>query len=228
MFARVLAAFCLFDLVVCSAPASSDAAADSAVVVYLSGDAQPHGPLDVMKVELARLMDSAGYHIDFTDSQTTSGVSTDSELVVVTLNGHCGVSTADPSGRHLPISRAPLASTAVEDGRILPFSSVDCAGLTAMIAAPLSSEPGARRDFLYGRAMARLVAHELYHVLLQTRGHERNGIARPGFSASDLLTERFAFEPATAARLRPEPVKTPAEERTASPEAPSLPEILRR
>ena len=231
MSARVLAAFCLFDLVVCSAPASSNRTSDSEVLVYLSGDAaQPHAPLDAMKPELRRLMDSAGYRVIFTDSQAPVA-STDFELVVVTLRGRCGMPAMGPSPRALPTSGAPLASTAVEEGRILPFSSVDCAGLSAMLSAPLSSEPAARRDFLYGRAMARLIAHELYHVLLQTRGHERTGIARPGFSASDLLTDRFAFEAATTARLRPaapEFLKTPAEERTALPEAPSLPETLRR
>ena len=50
--------------------------------------------------------------------------------------------------------------------------------------------------------MARVVAHELYHVLMRTTEHARAGVARSCFSTSDLLTERFEFEGATLARLR--------------------------
>jgi hypothetical protein len=50
--------------------------------------------------------------------------------------------------------------------------------------------------------MARVVAHELYHVLMRTTEHARSGVARSCFSTSDLLTERFEFEGATLARLR--------------------------
>jgi hypothetical protein len=199
--------------------------------VYLSGAAaQPQGPLHFMKVELARLMDSAGYLVAFSDSQSPGAASADGELIVVALHGLCGV-PGDSPGRRFPIPGAALASTAIEEGRILPFSSVDCVELAAMLRGALAGEPGARRDFLYGRAMARLIAHELYHFLVQTRGHERSGIARFAFTASDLLSEGFAFEAATALlRPGPEPgnAKTPAEERTASREAPSLPETLRR
>ena len=59
-----------------------------------------------------------------------------------------------------------------------------------------------RRDFLYGRAMARVVAHELYHVLMRSAEHARGGVARSCFNTGDLLTERFEFEGATLARLR--------------------------
>jgi hypothetical protein len=50
--------------------------------------------------------------------------------------------------------------------------------------------------------MARVVAHELYHVLMRTTDHARAGVARSCFSTGDLLTERFEFEGATLARLR--------------------------
>ena len=50
--------------------------------------------------------------------------------------------------------------------------------------------------------MARVVAHELYHVLMRTTEHARAGVARSCFSSSDLLAERFEFEAATLARLR--------------------------
>ncbi len=55
--------------------------------------------------------------------------------------------------------------------------------------------------------MGRLVAHELYHVLAQTRDHATEGIGKPCFSAADLISDRFEFEAVALARFR----KPPAE-----------------
>ena len=99
------------------------------------------------------------------------------------------------------VSRRPT----ITDGQVLPFSSLNCAALTNSVSAALAKEAGARRDFLYGRAMAGVVAHEFYHVLMRTTEHGRSGVARSCFSTSDLLTERFEFEGAALARLRHRP-----------------------
>jgi hypothetical protein len=165
--------------------------------VYLTGGVQPQRPLLYMKLELGRLMGSAGYGVEWTDARDRERPSTGSPLTVVELRGTCEI-TSLPAGKV-----GALASTAVSGGKIIPFSSVDCASLTRLLAGPLSAEAPARRDFLYGRAMARLLAHELYHVLLNTGEHAREGIARAGFSRSDLLTEQFEFERATLAKMRP-------------------------
>jgi hypothetical protein len=194
----LLATFCLGNLVVASAWASPADQPGSELVVYLSAvGGQPQRPLLYMKLELGRLMSAAGYRIEWADSRDAERPSTESPLAVVQLRGTCAI-TAVPSAKV-----GALASTAVADGQIIPFSWVDCSTLTRVLSAPLASEPGARRDFLYGRAMARLLAHELYHVLLKTGDHSREGLARPGFTTNDLLTERFEFEQTTLARLRP-------------------------
>ena len=197
MSARLLAACCLLDLVVVPALGLSTDLPESELVVYLSGGAQPQRPLLYMKLELARLMRTAGYRVEWSDAHERKPLSTEAELAVVELRGTCELTTL-PAGKI-----EALASTTVSDGKILPYSSVDCASLTRMLAGPLATEPLARRDFLYGRAMARVLAHELYHVLVQTGDHAREGIARAGFSAVDLVTERFEFEQGTLAKLRP-------------------------
>jgi hypothetical protein len=200
MFARLLAAFCLSNLVVLPIWGSPADQPDSEVVVYLSDSGiQPQRPLNFMKLELGHLMRAAGYRVEWSDSRDAERPSTDSQLAVVQLRGTCTL-TSVPAAKV-----TSLASTAVSGGQIIPFSWVDCTSLTRVLSAPLAAEPGARRDFLYGRAMARLLAHELYHVLLRTGDHSREGIARPGFSATDLLTDHFEFEQGTLAKLRPSP-----------------------
>jgi hypothetical protein len=49
--------------------------------------------------------------------------------------------------------------------------------------------------------MARVVAHELYHVLSQDHGHAEDGVGKPAFGTSDLLANRFVFASASRDRL---------------------------
>ena len=71
-----------------------------------------------------------------------------------------------------------------------------------MIGPVLADEAGALRDYLYGRAMARIAAHELYHVMMGSRDHGREGVAKPSISTADLLDERFDFDRIALSRLR--------------------------
>jgi hypothetical protein len=74
--------------------------------------------------------------------------------------------------------------------------------VTKFLAPALLDQPGARGDFMLGRAIGRLIAHEIYHMLMQTREHTRNGISKPCFSAADLTANRFEFEDAALAQLQ--------------------------
>jgi hypothetical protein len=218
VFARLLAAFCLINLAVVICRAGSDDPANSELIVYLrSGPLEPVHAVEIMKRELSPLMLAAGYQVEWRDSQTRLD-STPATLVVLDLHGACSM----PVGNSVPDSAASetktLASTAVSDEAVLPFSSINCAALTRVLTPALAQEGGARRDFLYGRAMARLLAHELYHILANTRHHEREGIAKSHFTFTDLLTERFEFEHTTLAKLQHQSSEIAAEP---VPDAPS-------
>ncbi|MBL8174279.1 MAG: hypothetical protein JNK48_06405, partial [Bryobacterales bacterium] len=96
----------------------------------------------------------------------------------------------------------PLASTQVEGGRILPYTEVFCDRLEQVLAAGWGSAPLYRRHVLTGRAMARVLAHEIYHFLAQEKGHAGSGVAKNCFHHRDLLGEEFAFDEHTAGRMR--------------------------
>jgi hypothetical protein len=202
VFARVLATFAL---VVGTVSAGST---DTELVVYLkTGANQPAAPVTYMKRELAALMMTAGYRVQWGEE------SADSVLTVVELNGTCTMPSgfdATPSASSGASTGVSLATTNVTDGQVLPFSAVNCAVLTRSLAPVLLKDAGAQRDFLYGRAMARVVAHELYHILMRTTEHSRSGVARSCFSTDDLLTERFEFESAVLAQMRRKPETTSA------------------
>jgi hypothetical protein len=79
------------------------------------------------------------------------------------------------------------------EGKVLPIADLRCDALRKLIDRDLQAAPAAGRDQLLGRALGRVLAHELYHVLLRTRAHAREGLARPAQSSADLLAPRNSF-----------------------------------
>jgi hypothetical protein len=200
MFARLTAAYCLLHLVVATGWALPTDQSDNGVVVYLKADvAPPQRTLNYMKLELGSLMSAAGYRTEWQDAGG-SPPSTEWPLVVVQLRGTCRMPQGNATAGH---AGKALATTSTSGGQIIPFSFVDCKSVNHLLAGALASESGERREFLYGRALARLLAHELCHVLLRSGDHARGGIAKAEFSARDLLIDQIGFEESTLARLRP-------------------------
>jgi hypothetical protein len=56
-------------------------------------------------------------------------------------------------------------------------------------------------DAAPGRALARVLSHELYHVLARTTGHAREGVAKPSLAGADLSSAYLAFAPEDADRM---------------------------
>jgi len=88
-----------------------------------------------------------------------------------------------------------LAATDVADGRVLPFGSVDCDTLRRFIAPKLKFLSPEEKNARLGRAIARVGAHEIYHMLTGSEGHARWGIARARHSREELTAPAFAFAP---------------------------------
>jgi hypothetical protein len=173
------------------------------LAVYLSvGPNQPAAPLEQMKRELTGLMQAAGYQVIWQDPRSPDKTGETSALVVLELRGSCGLPPGYYHAERSVDSGASLAETSVTEQGVLPFSWVNCANLSRMIGPALSNEAPGQRDYLYGRAIARVVAHELYHVMMGSRDHGHEGVAKPRFTTSELLNERFDFDHASLAKLR--------------------------
>jgi hypothetical protein len=194
MLARQWAVFCLLLAGLSPAWAHDDGSphhgpAIPELVVYLeNASAQSPALLKFMRQELAGLMKQAGYHLAFHEMH--DGEISGADFVsVVAFSGTCSI----PAGYRSDEDRTPvspvLATTAVTDGRVLPFSAVNCTALTRLLQSALLQSPGAQRNFLYGRALARVIAHELYHVLAHTTGHTGSGVAQRSLSPAELLGE---------------------------------------
>lgn len=145
--------------------------------------------------ELSRIMIPAGMPVRWRPV-TANEVSV--ELAVVKFVGRCdGNRTTHPSA---PIGA--LGWTHVSDGVILPFTDIDCDAVRNLTESRLSGESPHDRDAAFGRALARVLSHELYHILARTTHHDASGVARATYTAAELLAPVFRFERGEAKAMR--------------------------
>ena len=199
MLARFLALFCL--LFVSSLIGRSEAFGPQpgSVAVYFRGHhADSDLALDSLKTELTSLLNGASYKIQWGDSQKP--MVNGGTLVVVELRGACLPPSTGANSFEI-LSGSRLASSQMVNEQILPFISLDCRALNDLLGVPIAQLPSGQRDLAYGRAMARLLAHELYHFLTQTTHHTKSGIAKATVSATELLSDHFDFDGEAFAKL---------------------------
>jgi hypothetical protein len=142
-----------------------------------------------LRSELASLVAPIGLNLEWRSLSAPRFGETSPALVVVTFLGNCDTTGLEP---HY-VDVGPLAWTHISDGVILPFVDVDCTQLRNILQSRLLKLNAKGREQLFGRALARVLGHELYHVFAETRHHGREGVAQPAFTAGELLSERFDF-----------------------------------
>jgi hypothetical protein len=95
-----------------------------------------------------------------------------------------------------------LGWTEVSDGTILPFTHVDCERVRTFLQTALLGFRPQDRERAYGRALGRVLAHELYHVFGDTPKHASSGAAKQNYSVEDLLAAGFRFHEGQTRALR--------------------------
>lgn len=107
------------------------------------------------------------------------------DLVVMTFRGACEYEPAAPLYDEL----GPLAVTRKSDGEILPFGEVDCDRVVNSARSAMKFIDYPRADLLIGRALGRVVAHELVHILTKSGQHGTEGVEKPALSGRQLISE---------------------------------------
>jgi hypothetical protein len=162
--------------------------------VYLKGDFELSPPLRAaLTAEVNRLMASVGYHVNW----PYHAMNVPGSLIVVTAEGSCSPFSDESSSPE----NKPLASTQDANGHVLPFVWVKCAELNALLAPGLRANR-AGQEAKYGRALARVLAHEMFHILAQTPHHAESGIAQSAVTERDLLGHQFEFDQESRAMIR--------------------------
>ncbi len=146
--------------------------------------------LDGMEKELRQIFAQSTVSVDLVLPNLESHPVFATEVIMARIVGKCRVDAVPPLHAHKPDT---LGRTMVTDGRILPFMEIDCAQISGAVRRQLVGKPSSERSRLLGRAAARVLAHEVYHVMAQTHAHGRWGIAAESLTGEDLLREHLSF-----------------------------------
>jgi hypothetical protein len=178
---------------------------------YHFQDAVPDLAFEQLKAEVSDLMEASDIRTEWRDRSEISGSDRFSNLIVVDFRGQCR------NGRDEVVTRdgQTLGRTQVMEGEILPFVEIECGQVRSFLKMALSSRPAQLTDDVLGRALARVMAHELYHVLGDTMSHSRSGIAKESLSGADLVSSHITFTPADLARMRQPKEERPRQVRMA-------------
>ncbi len=151
--------------------------------------APPPAVLNALKLETNSIMSGAGWPLRWRLLSTHPDNEVFTQLVVVTFKGSCDVARVAPER----LRARTLGETSVSRGDVMPFSSVDCDAVRAFLSHSLFKMWPAERAPLFGRAIGRVLAHELYHVATRTRHHGSEGVAEAAFTEQELLADDFSF-----------------------------------
>lgn len=151
----------------------------------------PNGfaPLTVQQLEreLRAIVEPAGVQLGWRRLPSEAGAVVDGESIVVRFRGACAPSFSSGARR----SAAGWAHTS--DGAVLPFIEVDCGQVWSAIQTRLESDAGIHREIYLGRALGRVVAHELYHVLANTSTHGSEGLTKARLDSRELITGEYSL-----------------------------------
>src|SRR5262249_45440454 len=115
------------------------------------------------------------------------------DVVVVTLHGRCHtdglLNTPLTGGKALGL-------THISDSHVLPFATIECDSVRRYVRTRAVTMRQTEWDSLLGRALGRVIAHELYHVLSGSKKHGQQGVAKASHNQQDLDQDRFELSQA--------------------------------
>lgn len=156
---------------------------------------QSENPIDPkafeeMQREMNRLLARSAMRVEFKERREIQAGVDVADLTLVKFRGNCRMAVE-------PVyldERGPLAFAHVTDGDVLPFAEVLCDRVRKAARSAMHGGDFAKGQELMGRAMARVLAHELWHVKTNSKGHQKVGVARHALSGRELIGERLEFE----------------------------------
>jgi hypothetical protein len=158
----------------------------------------PPAVLEAIQDELAEIMTPSGVELEWRSVTASSGTEASAELAVITFRGGCEATDLTRSAA-MP---GALGWTHISDGAILPFSEIDCDGIRHFLQLELLHLRQQERDAVFGRAVGRVLAHELYHIFANTRAHGSEGVAKRSYTVRELISPAFHFEEHESDALR--------------------------
>jgi hypothetical protein len=167
--------------------------------LYTEFQQQPSaGVMDSIRAETEAIMGRLGIDLEWRSLAAATGSEVSVQLAVIRFQGRCDVTGLSPHR----VQPGPLGWTHESDGVILPFGAVDCDRIRTFLQVDLLGVPAMDRELVFGRAVGRVLAHELYHIFTRSPHHSPEGVGKAAYAVRDLLASRFVFDAAESAELR--------------------------
>ncbi len=144
----------------------------------------PRPSLKEMERESGLVLQSSGVQLDWRMLGEDNYASY-SALVVMTFKGACKYEPTAPVDNDYRLG--PLAMTQSVGGEIQPFGEVNCDRVVNSVRNAMVGGDYAQADLLIGRALGRVVAHELVHMLTGSAEHGTEGVEKPSLSGRQLI-----------------------------------------
>jgi hypothetical protein len=173
------------------------ASAEGVTIVLEFQGPQNNQSIAEMKREFTGIMRDSSLTFDF-KSRSAADKQSYSNLVVVRFKGTCVLKPIP----YLYDERGPLAFTYSSEGEVQPFTEVQCDQVTRAVRSAMSGSDFARADLLMGRALGRVLAHEVVHILTKSGAHGRDGVTKTGLSGSQLIGPELHLGPEDVDRIR--------------------------
>jgi|SRR5579871_1795083 len=155
------------------------------------------GVLESVEKEVRTIFSGTALELQFEEPNQPGG--TYSWMAVLRFHGVCaaGPVHGTPATKERPVRE--LGTTHIVEGAIIPFADIECDAVRRTLGIAKSGTTALDEPIL-GRALGRVVAHELYHILLKDEHHGR-GLAAAAFSRSDLVAAHRSFDAADLNRM---------------------------
>ncbi len=183
------------------------AVAGDLTVTLQTGDGLSAATEAVLRREVESLLSPSLIRVSWSSPTVTPPQA--ERIAVIRFKGSC--SAAPVFGSTRITEPESLGKTYVTDGVVLPIAEVRCDSVRRFIAAELGRTRSEDRDELLGKALGRVISHELYHILLRTTAHGRDGVAKPAQTSSELIRERVTFARTDEKLLASSAVEEPPE-----------------
>ncbi len=181
-----------------AAPKPVTVSPDVTVIIDLKGP-YSQTALKEMQAEANRIIGTSGVHLDWQRREDVNHA-VFNDLVVMTFKGSCTFDPAPPLYDEL----GPYAITRTANGEVQPFGEVDCDRVVHSVRNAMFGSDFARGEMLIGRALGRVVAHELVHMLTKSGMHAHDGVQKAALSGRQLIAQSLPLSAMDVERLRAE------------------------
>lgn len=170
-----------------------DAPRAARIGIFLDFDRDPSkSAIQAMEREVGAVLSATGAQFSWLMLNAEPQTETFDDLAVLRFQGNCRIEEPD---KMLPRAEpVTLAATDLSSDSVSSYSNVLCDHIRTHISVLLESSGIRERETVFGRALGRVVAHELYHMLAKTAEHTRGGITKALQTPFDLVRESFQLD----------------------------------